>query len=81
MRTYVPPEQTTSIASTAGSSVAATSNSSTVTGPRLAIDLDALAGQLVQPAAVDADRRDHRRDLLDVADEVLGDDPAGVVHA
>ena len=31
------------------------------------LDLNALAGQLVQPAAADLDGRDHRGDLLDVA--------------
>ena len=37
--------------------------------PRRALDLLARARELVQPAAADLQRRDHRRHLLDVADE------------
>ena len=44
------------------------------------LDLDALTSEFVEPLAVDADRRHHRRDLLDVTDEVLGHGAAGVVE-
>src|SRR5439155_1450420 len=37
--------------------------------PRLAVDLDSLARQLVEPPPRVVDRRVHRRDLLDQADE------------
>ena len=42
----------------------------------LALDLDALAGQLVQALAVDLDRRHHRRHLQDVAGEARRPRPA-----
>ena len=41
------------------------------TRPRRAVDLLARARELVQPLAADLDRRHHRRDLVDVADEQL----------
>ena len=39
---------------------------------RRALDLDALARQLVQPASTDLDGADHRRHLFDLADELRG---------
>jgi hypothetical protein len=43
------------------------------------LDLDARTGELVEPAPVNVDRRDHRRHLFDVAEEVGGDDPPGLL--
>ena len=42
------------------------------------VDLDAFPSQFVQSFAVDLDRGHHRRDLLDVTDQMLGDDATGV---
>ena len=53
--------------STNGSSVGSTSKRVHRDRSRLALDLDALAGQLVQPPAVDLQRADHRRHLHDRA--------------
>ena len=58
---------------------ALTSKRWTVTGRGTRSTSIALAGQLVQPAPLDTDRRDHRRHLLDVASQVLGDHGTGVV--
>ena len=79
VRTYVPAEHSTSIASTTGSPVGTDVEAVDGDRPRRPLDLDALAGQVVQPAPLDADRRDHRRHLLDVAGQVLGDHGTGVV--
>ena len=40
----------------------------------------ALAGQLVQPPAADLQRRHHRRNLFDLAEQVLGDHAARPVE-
>ena len=58
--------------STRGATGSPTSKRWTVTGRGAALDLDALAGQLVEASAVDLDGRHHRRDLQDVADERRG---------
>ena len=76
---YVPAEHSTSIDNTPGSGPSDTVERVDRDRARLAFDLDALAGQFVQSFAVDPDRRHHRRDLLDVARQVLGDDPPGLL--
>ena len=56
-------------------------SSCTVTGRGFALDLDALAGQLVQAPAVDLHRADHRRHLHDRPGQVLGTTGAHVHRA
>ena len=43
---------------------------------RVALDLDPVAGELVETSAIDPQRRDHRRHLLDVTGQSIGDHSA-----